>query len=95
MSSITRTAKYYWMKRVNIAIGILLSIAFPTLTYLWLSGHLYVDGGQSAQSLQDWSLPGNLSAPIALSVVAFIVGAIILLFVLLRCDIDDVLPEKK
>ena len=45
-----------------------------------------------SQLINKWSNPGFLSAPIAISIIGFIVGVIVLAFVLTKADIDEVLP---
>lgn len=89
-----RTIKYYWIKKWVILFGLIFSSIFPLLTYAWLGGRLAIEGENIDPLLQQWSNPGMLSVPIFFSFISFFVGLLILLYVVFRCDIDDVLPEK-
>lgn len=85
-----RTLKYFWLKRVNLLIGFMLLIPLPIMTFVWLDGGLSMH--TESQLINKWSNPGFLSAPIAMSIIGFIVGLIVLAYVLTRADIDEVLP---
>mgnify|MGYP000427456272 FL=1 len=85
-----RTLKYFWLKRINLLLGLMLLIPLPTMTLVWLNGGLALH--TESQLINKWSNPGFLSAPIAMSIIGFIVGVIVLAFVLTKADIDEVLP---
>lgn len=86
-----RTMKYFWIKRSNLFFGFLATFPFPFLTYVWLSGGLAMN--TESEMVNAWSNPGPLSMPIAMSFLFFIFGFCSLLFVLLRCDMEEVLAE--
>lgn len=90
---IKRTVKYYWIKKYSILICFAITIPFSFLAYAWMSGKLAIEGQHVDPLLQSWSNPGALSAPIAITVMMFIVALIKLLYVILQIDIDEVLPE--
>lgn len=79
-----RNLKYFWIKRFNILWGFLA---------IWLSGKLALH--TNGEMLDTWSNPGSLSFPIGISFVFFFGGLIALIYVFLRCDIDEVLPQKQ
>lgn len=87
-----RTLKYFWLKRVNLFIGLFLVIPMPSLIYAWLTGGLALDVPSRFDLLSEWSNPGVLAFPLVVAIIGFIIGVITLLFVLLRCDLDQVLP---
>ena len=84
-----RTLEYFWLKRINLLLGFMLLIPLPTMTFVWLNGGLAMQ--TESQLINKWSNPGFLSAPIAMSIIGFIVGVIVLAFVLIKADIDKVL----
>ncbi|GAB1149853.1 hypothetical protein [Shewanella algae] len=88
-----RNLKYFWIKRLNIFWGFLAVVPLPALTYAWLTGKFALH--TNSEMLNTWSSPGFLSFPIAISFILFVAGSIALLYVLLKCDIDDVLPQKQ
>jgi hypothetical protein len=87
-----RTMKYFWIKRWNLFWGFLATFPFPFLTYVWLSGRLAVN--TESEMVNAWSNPGALSMPIAMSIIFFIFGFFSLLYVFLRCDLEEVLSEE-
>lgn len=87
-----RNIKYFWLKRYNILFGIIFTVPIPLLTYFWLSGKLALDS--KFEHLNAWSNPGYLTFPIAICSLFFIAGAISLLYVFLKLDIDKVLPRN-
>jgi hypothetical protein len=87
-----RNLKYFWIKRLNIFAGFLAIYPLPAFTYAWLTGKLAVH--TNSEALNAWSNPGLLSFPIAVSIISFVGGSIALLYVFLRCDIDEELPKN-
>jgi hypothetical protein len=85
-----RTLKYFWLKRINLLIGFMLSIQLPAMTLIWAGGDLAME--TESQLVNDWSNPAFLPFPTAISIIAFIVGLIVLAFVFTKADIDKVLP---
>lgn len=90
----SRTLKYYQLKKFDILIGLVLAILHPSFVYAWLSGGLAINEAAKVSVLYAWSSPGMLSFPIALAVLGFIAGVMMLLFVWLKADIDEILPER-
>lgn len=67
-----RITRYFWTKRIEIALGIFSVIPAPSLIYLWLSGGLAMATGD--KFIDAWSNPGPIALPICLSVLVFFLG---------------------
>lgn len=89
-----RIARYFWIVRKRLLLGSLFTVPLPLMTYLWLGGRLALEN--APPHLAAWSKPGFLALPAMLSILWFLVGALILLYTLSLSDIDDVLetPQK-
>ena len=85
-----RTLEYFWLKRMNLLIGFMLSIPLPAMTLIWSGGGFAME--TESQLVNNWSNPAFLPFPTAISILAFIVGLIVLAFVFTKADIDKVLP---
>ena len=90
-----RTLKYYQLKKFNILLGLVLAVLHPGFVYAWLSGGLAINEAAKVSALYAWSSPGMLSFPIAVAVLGFIVGVVMLLFVWFKADIDEILPGDR
>jgi hypothetical protein len=81
MEESSMTEKKNSINKREIIVGIVL-LLFSILSILWMSGFFMVPSDfQSASnsSLQEWSAPGFLAFPFAISIIAGIAGAILIL----------------
>lgn len=86
-----RLLQYFWLKRVNILMGLAAITPLSLLVAMWLV--IWLSDGDQYSVFEHWPSGGVFAVPIALSVLFFIVGVLALGFVFTRADFNEVFPK--